>query len=139
MNNKKEYTAEEAASHLLGGTGLSEWQIGFLAVALDEVAEWHERIGKTGSIACHECADELTQMNTQHRGSIEPVVHALTGLFFSVSWRGEYGARTFVVEHHESCHLLPRADFDALHDGCGWGSDAHRHALRGHFNTEQTA
>ncbi len=136
---KKDYTAEEAASFLLRDTGLSEWQIGFLAVALDEVAEWHERIGKTGSIACHECADELTQMNSQHRGSIEPVVHALTGMSFSVSWRGDYGARTFAVEHHEMRDRLPRADFDALHDECGWGSDAHRHALRGHCDTEQTA
>lgn len=56
-------TAQEAASFLFRDTGLSEWQTGFLAVALDEVAEWHERIGKTGSIACHECADELTQMS----------------------------------------------------------------------------
>ncbi len=137
--NKKEYTAEEAASLLLGGTGLSEWQIGFLAVALHEVAEWHERIGKTGSIACYECADELTQRNSQHRGSFEPVVYALTGLSFSVSWRGDYGARIFVVEHHEKHDPLPHADFDALHNVCGWGSDAHRHALRGHFNTKQTA
>lgn len=136
---KKDFTAKEAASFLLEGTGLSVWQCGFLAVALDEVAEWHERVGTTGSIACHECADELTQMNSQHRGSIEPVVHALTGLSFSVSWCGDYGARTFIVEHHERRDLLPRADFDALHDDRGWGSDAHRHALRGHFDTEQTA
>lgn len=136
---KTGYTAQEAASFLLRDTGLSEWQIGFLAVALDEVAEWHERIGKAGSIACHECADELTQMNSQHWSSIEPVVHALTGLSFSVSWCGDYGARTFVIEHHEKRDLLPRADFDALHDECGWGSDAHRQALRGHLDTEQTA
>ena len=98
---KTEYTAEQAASFLLSDAGLSEWQVGFLAVALDEVAEWHERMGKAGSIACHECADELTQMNSQHRGSIEPVVYALTGLSFSVSWRGDYGARTFFVEQRE--------------------------------------
>ena len=95
---KTEYTAEQAASFLLSDAGLSEWQVGFLAVALDEVAEWHERMGKAGSIACHECADELTQMNSQHRGSIEPVVYALTGLSFSVSWRGDYGARTFFAK-----------------------------------------
>jgi hypothetical protein len=136
---KTGYTAQEAASFLLEGTGLSEWQIGFLAVALDEAAEWHERIGKAGSIACHECADELTQMNSQHRGSVEPLVYALSGLSFSVSWCGEYGARTFVIEPHEKRDVLARADFDALHDECGWGSDAHRQALRGHFNTEQTA
>lgn len=131
MNTKTEsYTAQEAASFLLDGTGLSEWQIEFLAVALDEVAEWHERMGNANSIASYECADELTQMNSQHRGSIEPVVHALTRLSFSVSWRGDYGARTFVVEHHERRSLLPRAAFDAMHDKCGWGSDAHRHALR---------
>ena len=136
---KTEHTAEQAASFLLSDTGLSEWQIGFLAVALDEVAEWHERIGKAGSIACHECADELTQMNSQHRGSIKPVVHALTGLNFGVSWRGDYGARTFVVEQREKRDLMPRADFDALHDDCGWGSDAHRQALRAQFETEETA
>ena len=135
---KTEYTAEQAASFLLSDTGLSEWQIGFLAVALDEVAEWHERMGKAGSIACHECADELTQMNSQHRDSIEPVVHALTGLNFGVSWRGDYGARTFVVEQREKRALMPRADFDALHDACGWGSDAHRQALRAQFDTEET-
>ncbi len=98
---KTGYTAEQAASFLLSDTGLSEWQTGFLAVALDEVAEWHERVGNANSIGCHECADELTQMNSQHRGSIEPVVYALTGLSFSVSWRGDYGARTFFVEQRE--------------------------------------
>lgn len=41
---KTGYTAEQAASFLLSDTGLSEWQVGFLAVALDEAAEWHERI-----------------------------------------------------------------------------------------------
>ena len=134
---KTEYPAEQAASFLLSDTGLSEWQIGFLAVALDEVAEWHERMGKAGSIACHECADELTQMNSQHRDSVEPVVHALTGLNFGVSWRGDYGARTFVVEQRdEKRDLMPRADFDALHNDCGWGSDAHRRALRAQFDTE---
>ncbi len=136
---KTEYTAEQAASFLLSDTGLSERQLGFLAVALDEVAEWHERMGKARSIACHECADELTQMNSQHRDSIEPVVRALTGLNFGVSWRGDYGARTFVVEQHEKRDLMPRADFDALHDDCGWGSDAHRQALRAQLDTEETA
>ena len=136
---KTEYTAEQAASFLLSDTGLSERQLGFLAVALDEVAEWHERMGKARSIACHECADELTQMNSQHRDSIEPVVRALTGLNFGVSWRGDYGARTFVVEQHEKRDLMPRADFDALHDDCGWGSDAHRQALRSQFDIEETA
>ena len=81
-----------------GGAG-----VGFLAVALDEVAEYHERIdGADKRIACHECADELTQMNSQHQGSIEPVVYDMTGLSFSASWQGGYGER----------------------------SDAHRHALR---------
>ena len=136
---KTEYTAEQAASFLLSDTGLSERQLGFLAVALDEVAEWHERMGKARSIACHECADELTQMNSQHRDSIEPVVRALTGLNFGVSWRGDYGARTFVVEQHEKRDLMPRADFDALHDDCGWGSDAPRQALRAQLDTEETA
>ena len=136
---KTEYTAEQAASFLLSDAGLSEWQVGFLAVALDEVAEWHERMGKAGSIACHDCADELTQMNSQHRGSIEPVVYALTGLSFSVSWRGDYGARTFFVEQHERRDMRPRADFDALYDDCGWGSDAHRQALRAQFDIEETA
>ena len=111
---KKDFTAKEAASFLLEGAGLSVWQCGFLAVALDEVAEWHERSGKTRSIVCQECADELTQMNSQHQGSIEPVVHALTGLTFSVSWCGHYGARTFTVEHHDRRDLLSRGDFDAL-------------------------
>lgn len=133
-------TAEKAASFLLCDTGLSEWQVGFLAVALNEVAEYHERIDSADKrIACYECADELTQMNSQHRGSIEPVVYALTGLSFSVSWRGDYGVRTFFVDQHEKRDLLPRADFNALHDGFGWGSDAHRHALRAQFNTEETA
>ena len=136
---KTRYTAEQSGSLLLSDTGLSEWQVGFLAVALDEVAEWHERMGKAGSIACYECADELTQMNSQHRSSIEPVVYALTGLSFSVSWRGDYGARTFFIEQRERHDLRPRADFDALHDDCGWGSDAHRQALRAHFDTEETA
>lgn len=136
---KTGYTAEQAASFLLSDTGLSEWQVGFLAVALDEVSEWHERTGKAGSIACHECADELTQMNSHHRDSIEPVVYALTGLTFIVSWYGDYGARTFTIEQHERRDLRPRADFDALHDDCGWSSDAHRRALRALFATEETA
>ncbi len=136
---KAGYTAEQAAAILLSDTGLSEWQVGFLAVALDEVAEWHERIGNAGSIACYECADELTQMNSQHRSSIEPVVYALLGLSFRLSWRGDYGARTFFVGQRERRDLRPRADFDALHDDCGWGSDAHRQALRAQFDTEETA
>lgn len=36
---KTGYTAEQTAAILLSDTGLSEWQVGFLAVALDEVAE----------------------------------------------------------------------------------------------------
>ncbi|MHB1201384.1 MAG: hypothetical protein ACYCZ6_17905 [Polaromonas sp.] len=40
---KQGYTAAEAASLLLCDSGLTEWQVGFLAVALDEVAEYHER------------------------------------------------------------------------------------------------
>ena len=136
----KGYTAAEAASFLLRDSDLSEWQVGFLAVALDEVAEYHQRMDFVNQrIACHECRDELTQMNSQHRGSIEGVVHALTGLSFGVSWRGEYGARTFFVDQYEKRDVMPRAEFDILHDGCGWGSDAHRHALRRQFNTEQTA
>lgn len=136
---KKGYTAAEAASLLLCGSGLTEWQIGFLAVALDEVAEYHQRMDFVNRrIACYECADELTQMNSQHRGSIEGVMHALIGLSFSVSWRGEYGARTFFVEQLEKRDVMPRAEFDTLHDGRGWGSDAHRHALRTQFNPEQT-
>ncbi len=137
---KKSYTAAEVASLLLCNSGLSDYQVGFLAVALDEVAEYHERIDSANKhIASYECADELTQMNSQHRGSIEGVVYALMGLSFSVSWHGEYGARTFFVDQHQKCDLMSRPDFDTLHDGCGWGSDAHRHALRTQFNTEQTA
>jgi len=138
--NKKGYTAEEAASLLLRDSNLSEWQVGFLAVALDEVAEYHERIDSADKrIACYECADELTQMNSQHRGSIEPIVYAVTGLSFSVSWQGGYGERTFFVDQYQKRDLLPRTDFDALHDGRGWGSDAHRHALRAQFDTKETA
>lgn len=136
---KTGYTAEQAASILLSDTGLSEWQVGFVAVALDEVAAWHERMGKAGSIACYECADELTQMNSQHRDSIVPIVYALTGLSFRVSWSGNYDARTFTIEHHERHDLRPRCVFDALHEDCGWGSDAHRQALRAQFDTEETA
>ncbi len=127
---RKSYTALEAASFLLEGSGLSACQIEFLSGALDEVAEWHERIGKTRNIACHECVDELMQMNSLHRGGIEPVVYALTGLSFSVSWRDNNGTRTFVIEHRDRRDMLPRADFDAIHDGVGWGSDGHRRALR---------
>lgn len=133
------YTAEQAATILLSGTGLSDWQVGFLAVALNEVAEWRERIGKVGGIACYECASELTQMNSMHRGSVEPVVYALSGLSFSVSWQGDYGARSFFVEQHERRDLLPQTDFDALYVDCGWGSDAHRQALRARFDTRETA
>lgn len=129
----KGYTAAEVASFLLRDSSLSEWQIGFLAVALDELSEFHQRI------TSDECMAELTQMNSQHRGSIEGVVYALTGRSFSVSWRGEYGARTFFVDQYQKHDLMPRPEFDALHDGCGWGSDAHRNALRTQFNTEQTA
>lgn len=125
------YTAQTAAAFLLNGSGLSDYQAEFLAVALDEVAEYHERIGTANkSIASFECADELTQMNSQHRGSIEPVVHVLTGLSFRVSWQGEYGARTFVVDEFQKRVPVPRTEFDALYDGRGWGSDAHRTALR---------
>lgn len=135
---KTGYTAEQAATILLCGTGLSEWQVGFLAVALNEMAEWRERMSKAGGIACYECAEELTQMNSQHRVSIEPVVYALTGLSFSVSWHGVYGERSFFVEQHERRDLLPRGDFDALYDDCGWGSDAHRQALRALFENGET-
>lgn len=133
------YSAEQVASLLLSNTGLSEWQVGFLAVALDEVAEWQEFTGKVGNIHCYECADELTQMNSQHLDCIEPVIYALTGLSFSVSWRGVYGARTYFVEQHESRDLRPRADFEALHHNCGWGSNRHRRALRAQFNISETS
>lgn len=136
---KKGYTAAEAASLLLCDSGLTEWQVGFLAVALDEVAEYHQRMDFVNrQIACYECVDELTQMNSQHRGSIEGVVYALMGLSFSVSWHGDYGARTLFVDQHQKCGLMPRPDFDTLHDGRGWGSDARRYVLRKQFNTEQT-
>jgi len=36
---KTGHTTEQASAILLNDTGLSEWQIDFLAVALDEVAE----------------------------------------------------------------------------------------------------
>lgn len=134
------YTAHAAAAFLLDGSGLSDYQVGFLAVALEEVAEYHERIGSTNkSIASFECADELTQMNSQHRGSIEPVVHVLTGLSFNVSWQGKYGERTFFVTQCQKLERMPRAEFDALYDGRGWGSDAHREALRTHTNPEHHA
>lgn len=131
------YTAQKAASLLLEGTGLSEWEIGFLAIILHEVAEWHERNGKMVCIACNDCLDELTQMNSQHRGSIEPVFHALTALCFSVSCHSVNGERAFVIENQERRDQLPGADVDALHGECGWGSNAHRQALRGVFHTHQ--
>lgn len=137
---KKGYTAEEAASFLLSDTGLSEWQIGFLTVALEELAEYHLRMDSANQrITSYECLDELVQMNSQHRGSIEGVLHALSGVSFSVSWEGEYGTRTFFVEQVQKRSLMPSAEFDALHEGCGWGSDAHRRALRSQFSMEQAA
>lgn len=87
---KAEYTAEQVASFLLGeadfyGYPFSEYQVGCLAVALDEMANWRKHVGEEKRcIACHECANELTQMNSQDRRSIEPVVYALTGLTFSI-------------------------------------------------------
>lgn len=102
---KTGHTAEQAASLLLQGKGLSDYQVGFLAVALDEVANWREHDGdQAKSIACHECAAELTHMNSQHQSSIEPVVHALTGLSFSISWHGAAwpcGTRRFFINQHE--------------------------------------
>lgn len=135
---KNSYTAQTAASILLERTGLSEWEVGFLAIALNEVAEWQARNGKTVCIAVHDCVDELTQMNIQHRGSIEAVLQALTALFFSVSCRCENGVRAFVIDHQERRDLLPRAVVDTLHDECAWGSNAHRLALRVVFLTDQT-
>lgn len=144
---KAEYTAEQVASFLLGdadfsGYPFSEYQIGCLAVALDEMANWRKDVPEENRcIACHECANELTQMNSQDRRSIEPVVYALTGLSFSISWRGDSwpsGTRRFFVDQYERREPMSRSDFDALHDDCGWGSDAHRHALRTQLNQEQT-
>jgi len=134
---KTGYTAEQAAALLLQDKGLSEYQVGFLAVALDEVANWRGHASQGNSISCHECANELTQMNSQHQSSIEPVVYAMTGLSFSISWHGAawpYGTRRFFIDQHEHRELMPRADFDALHDDYGWGSDAHRHAIRMQLN-----
>lgn len=125
----KNYSADEATSFLLDGADLSEWQTGFLAVALEEVAEWNKRTGSASSISCEDCVDELVQMNSLHRNSIEPVVYALTGVSFRVSWRGSYGARTFNVSLYEKGTLQSRAEFDTLHVA-GGGSDAHREALR---------
>lgn len=118
------YTAPSAAAFLLGDSGLSEWQIGFLAVALDEVAEHYD-----GIVTDKKCMNELLQMNSQHRGSIEGVARALTGHVFELSWCGEYGSRIFKVLKHEKRQQLAQAAFDLLHDECGWGSDAHRIAL----------
>lgn len=130
---KKSFTPKEVASALLRDAGLSEWETGFLALALEEVAEWAEHIDRN-SIMCCDCLDELTQMNSQHRISTEAVAHALTGLSFSVSWQGSYGSRIFVVNQHQKHDVLPHVDFVALYDKCGWGSDAHRQALRALFN-----
>jgi hypothetical protein len=128
--NIKGYNAHEAASLLLQGMDLSEGQIEYLATALDEVAEFQTHTDDVGSIACYECASELTQMNSLDRGSIEPVVHALTGLSFALSWTGHYGARTFFIVQNQRRGILDRSEFETLYANCGWGSDAHRSALR---------
>lgn len=70
--------------------------------------------------------------------AIRVELRKLLGVPVDVLWRGDYGARTFFVEQRERRDLRPRADFDALHDDCGWGSDAHRQALRALFDTEET-
>lgn len=118
---KINYTVQSAAAFLLEGNGLSEWQISFLAVALDEVAEHYQ-----GNITEKKCINELVQMDSQHKNSIKDVVYTLTGGIFELSWVGEYGLRTFTVLRHEKCQKMPLATFNLLHEECGWGSDTHR-------------
>lgn len=123
-NSQAGRTAKECAVFLLQGFDLSDWQIEFLAVALDEVAENYGP-----SVTDKRCLNELVQMNSQHRGSIEGVAHAVFGLTFKCSWSGEYGSRLFTVEEFAKRPPIPHAQFAALHAECGWGSDAHRRAL----------
>ena len=119
-------TAADYAEFLLQDADLPRWsyQIGFLETAIQEAAEHY---GPTVTDA--NCMNELLQMNSQHRGSVIDVAHALTALTFSLSWSGDYQSRRFVLRTVERHAPMMRAEFDALHDRLGWGSDAHRRAL----------
>jgi hypothetical protein len=125
---EKGRSAQEMAKHLLIGTNLSDWQVDFLAIALEESANY-------GAIVSDkDCLNELVQMNSSHRQSILGVAYAMTGLSFKCSInRCVYGSRLslllFVLDEFERCNPMSRDSFDAMSDAHGWGSDAHRIAL----------
>ena len=124
MNTKEQgKSAQEMAKHLLFGFALSDWQVGFLAVALEESGEFDLVVSDK------DCLNELVQMNSQHIWSILDVAHAVTGLSFKCSAHGVYGSRLFVLDEFTRSDPMSRQSFDAISDAHGWGSDAHRRAL----------
>jgi hypothetical protein len=128
-NRPSGQTSHELATFFLQDSGLSDWQMGFLGVALEEVAEERLHRNIPGPISCADCVLEITQMNSQHRGSTKTVVHALTGWDFRLSWSGTSGPFMFFLEHQERRKPMEIKAFHALSNGCGWGSNAHRQAL----------
>jgi hypothetical protein len=48
---------------------------------------------------------------SQYRASMEGIVFVLLNQSSSLSWLGDYGARTFVVRQHQHYHPMSRAEF----------------------------
>lgn len=120
---KNGYTATELAHHLLKEAHLTEWQIGFLTIALEELAEFNQHI------TAFDCIHELAAMNHRQAENICTVVQALTGLSFDITWDGPYGHRIYHIAHQSKTVPIPHNQIQHLHRAYGWGSNAHIHAL----------
>ena len=124
----KDYTSPELANKVLEGCDLSEWQMGFLALALTELAGHG-----TKTIRPEDLILELAQMNSQHRHNVAEVVYAITSVAFACTWHmvGEIPAFNLTTRITRfPCGT--REQFDALHADSGWGSTAHIRALDEH-------
>ena len=125
---KKPNTAAQASQQLLAGTGLTEWHTGFLSIALNELADFKKQI------TARDCILELTQMNHRHADAISAILHALTGMEFTLTFSGPYGDKAFYIDHHASTPTATQqTQIQQLHRSYGWGTKAHIHALSRHI------
>ena len=117
------HSAEQLALLLLEQQSLSDWQIGFLAVAL------HESANYSPVVTNKDCISGLLQMNSGHRNSVVDVVRVLTGVKFRASVTGVAGNWKFHLVEFTAGDPINAGEFEWLTDQHGWGSDAHRSAL----------
>ncbi len=119
-----EMTSSEMAHVLLRHTSLSHSLIVFLAIAIEDTAEYSSVVSEKI------CINEVAQMNSAHHNDLVEVAYQLTGLMFKLTHTGQYGHRLFTLTEFTNGKPMARDRFDAMNSSLSWGSNAHRQAVR---------